>query len=254
MPSEIYQQAQYYEIAMSFVDVPKQIDLFEAYIRDHSAIPVQRVLDICCGPSPQLREFVRRGYQAIGLDASRPMLDYLEAQAACEGIQVETVYADMREFSLDQPVDFCYILLGTLPYVGSRQGLLSHLSCVAQALRPGGIYLIENLLMDWVSTATPQQQDWTMEREGITVHSHYQLEVLDPLAQTARHVLEFIVDDHGKPVHLGEDCVVPLFFPQEFISLVELQGAFEFVGFFDRDSTEPLRKLSCDNIVVLRRR
>jgi len=252
--SEVYQYAEYYDIAASFVDVPRQIDLLEAYIRAHSAIPVRRVLDICCGPSPQLREFVRRGYQGIGLDASRPMLDYLHRKAAEEQRPVETACADLRDFTLAEPVDFGYILMGTIPYVGSRQGMLSHLGCVAQALRPGGLYLIENLLMDWVSASTGASADWTMARDGITVTSHFQLDVLDPLAQTARHILTFTVDDNGKEVHLAEDCVVPLIFPQEFIGLVDGQGAFEFIGFFERDSIAPLRRLANDNIALLRRR
>ncbi|HOF87891.1 MAG TPA: class I SAM-dependent methyltransferase, partial [Armatimonadota bacterium] len=201
-PSEVYQHAAYYEIAMGFVNIPRQIALLEAYIRAYSAIPVRRVLDVCCGPSPQLREFARRGYLGVGLDASPPMLAYLHARAAEEQVRVETICADMRDFALPAPVDVCYILLGTIPYVGSRQGMLDHLACVARALRPGGLYLIENLLMDWVSAVVGNRQDWVMTRDGITVTTHYQLDVLDPLAQTARHTLEFAVDDHGQSVRL----------------------------------------------------
>ena len=126
--SEICQHAQYYEIATSFVDVPCQVDLLEAHVRTRSALPVHSVLDLCCGPSPQLREFARRGYRAVGVDSSAPMLAYLQHQAARECVEIETLCADIRFFSLDQPVDFAYIPMGSIPYVGDREGLLANLS------------------------------------------------------------------------------------------------------------------------------
>jgi SAM-dependent methyltransferase len=83
----VYDEPLYYEIAFGFVDVPKQIDLFEKFIQDYSGIPVSRVLDIGCGPSQQLRDFARRGYEAVGLDRSPQMLAYLEAKAGRRGSQ-----------------------------------------------------------------------------------------------------------------------------------------------------------------------
>lgn len=66
MKSQIYKQAHYYEIAFSFVDVRKQVDLFEKMIKKYSGIPVISVLDIACGTALQLEEMARRGYRAIG--------------------------------------------------------------------------------------------------------------------------------------------------------------------------------------------
>jgi len=86
----VYDEPLYYEIAFSFVDVPRQVDLFEKFIKEYSNIPVRRVLDIGCGPSPQLREFSRRGYEAVGLDSSPQMLAYLKEKAGEEGVRVSS--------------------------------------------------------------------------------------------------------------------------------------------------------------------
>lgn len=74
----VYDEPVYYEIAFSFVDIPMQVDLFEKFIHKYSNIPVRRVLDIGCGPSQQLRELARKGYEAVGLDRSPQMLTYLK--------------------------------------------------------------------------------------------------------------------------------------------------------------------------------
>jgi ubiquinone/menaquinone biosynthesis C-methylase UbiE len=57
------------------------VNLFEKFIKKYSKIKVNRILDIACGPSLQLREIAERGYQAIGLDLSVEMLDYLNQKS-----------------------------------------------------------------------------------------------------------------------------------------------------------------------------
>ncbi|PIP27377.1 MAG: hypothetical protein COX30_02200 [Candidatus Moranbacteria bacterium CG23_combo_of_CG06-09_8_20_14_all_39_10] len=96
MKSQVYNQAKYYEIAFSFVDPKKQADLFEKFIKKYSKIDVKSVLDLACGTALQLREMARRGYQAIGLDYSLKMLDYLEGESKKEGLKVETIKDDNR--------------------------------------------------------------------------------------------------------------------------------------------------------------
>ena len=41
----------YYEIAFSFVDAEKPVNLFEEFIEAHFRIEVKKFPDICCGPA-----------------------------------------------------------------------------------------------------------------------------------------------------------------------------------------------------------
>jgi SAM-dependent methyltransferase len=75
---EAYKQPLYYEIAFGFVNPKEQVDNFEKLIKKFSKVEVNRFLDIACGPSLQLREIARRGYEAVGLDSSSQMLNYLK--------------------------------------------------------------------------------------------------------------------------------------------------------------------------------
>jgi SAM-dependent methyltransferase len=252
--SQVYQHALYYDIAFGFVDAAKSVDLLEAFIKEHSGVGVRRVLDICCGPSVQLREFARRGYRAIGLDSSQPMLDYLTARAREEGVEVETVNADMHDSCLPEPADFCFNLMGSMEYAGDNSGIASHLASVARALRPGGLYLIENLLIDWNARAFREPLVWEMERDGVIVKTTYRAELKNALEQTVHATLELDVDDHGQHLSIADHVDTKLMFPQEFRAVVELSGGFDFVGYFERDSTLPLRGISQDNTALLRRR
>ena len=122
----IYKYPLYYEIAFSFFDVKQQVDCFEKIIKVFSKIKVKRLLDIACGPSLQLREIAKRGYECIGLDLSPEMLAYLRKKVKDEGIKIETVQADMCDFKLGKKVDFAFIMMGSL-VVESDAKLLRHL-------------------------------------------------------------------------------------------------------------------------------
>jgi 2-polyprenyl-3-methyl-5-hydroxy-6-metoxy-1,4-benzoquinol methylase len=104
----------YYEIAFSYQEVKKQVDYFEMVFKKFSKGSLKGFLDIGCGSSPQLREIARRGYDAVGSDKNPKMLEYLGKKAAEEGLRIETVQADMKDFKLRQKCDFSFNMSGSL--------------------------------------------------------------------------------------------------------------------------------------------
>jgi SAM-dependent methyltransferase len=253
-----YSQPLYYEIAFSFFDVKKQCDLIEKFIRNFSAIPVSRCLDIACGPSLQLREFARRGYRCIGLDKSRVMLDYLGRTAETEGVKIEIAKADMCNFSVEKiggrKADFAFMMMGSISLIESNERMLSHLESVARCLKKGGLYLIENAEADWATAKLFGSQTWTMKRDGITVDTTYTLLLKDTLKQTAVASIILDVNDNGREFYFEESRGVKIFFPQEFIALIDRTGKFDFVGWFEPDSMKKLGKAKENNLVILKRR
>jgi SAM-dependent methyltransferase len=212
------------------------------------------MLDIGCGPALQLREMARRGYETAGLDISPQMLAYVEKRAAADGIKIETIRADMADFTLKKRADFAFIMMGTIDYIASNRSMLRHLDCVAASLRRGGLYLIENFRIDWSSKGLERTESWTMERDGIRVTATYSVRPKDALTQMLRESLRLDVDDRGKKFVFEETAQTKMIFPQEMLALIELNGRLEFLGWFERGSMKRLRKASPDNIVLLRKK
>jgi len=254
MKSQIYNQAKYYEIAFSFVDPKKQGNLLERFIKKYSKIKVKAVLDLACGTALQLREMARRGYRAVGLDTSSKMLSYLKYKSSKEDLKVETVKADMNNFKLKQKVDFAYIMMGSIIYVKNNRLFLSHLNSVASSLNSGGLYLIENLAINWSDPSFLKPQSWIMKQGGIRVKTTYQILLKDSLKQTVTQTLQMEVDDNGKKMKFMDKDDLKIIFPEEFKSLVSINGKFEFVDFFEREKIKILKKVSPDNIVLLRKK
>ncbi len=254
MKSQIYNQAKYYEIAFSFVDQKKQADLFEKFIKKYSKVDVESVLDLACGTALQLREIAKRGYGSVGLDASEKMLDYLKNESAKEDVEIEVVKSDINNFKLKQKIDFAYIMMGSIIYVKNNNLFLSHLNSVADALNSGGLYLIENLAINWADPSFFKPQHWIMKQGKIKVKTTYQIIPKNPLKQTVTQILKMEVNDDGRKMEFIDKDDLKIIFPEELKLLVEKNGKFELVGFFERDNVRLLKNVSPDNIVLLRRK
>ena len=73
----LYANPKYYDLAFcSFRDTKGEVDVIEECIHRYSRIPVKRVLEIACGPSPNLNELMQRGYEYVGLDINESMINY----------------------------------------------------------------------------------------------------------------------------------------------------------------------------------
>jgi SAM-dependent methyltransferase len=238
---DLYNYPRYYDMAFSFRDIRREVDVFEQCFHRHSKIRIRRVLEMACGPSPHLEELARRGYEYVGLDVNPAMIAYARRKAEALGCHATFLLADMRAFSLAEPVDFAFTLLGSL-YVENTPDILSHLASVARALNSGGLYLLDWCVNFRWYEGIKGGQSWTIEREGIRIAVKFATEdLMDSAAQICRNRIVADVDDHGKPSQLETTETVRVIFPQEFLLLTEKSREFEFIGWWNNwDLAEPL--------------
>jgi len=250
--TQIYNEPRYYEIAFSFVDVPKQIDLFELVVKKFGRKRTKNVLDICCGPSLQLPELARRGYFVAGLDANGQMLNYLEDKLVEQKAKHALYKQSMQDFTLNEKYDLAFCLMGSIHYLKSHQEYFSHLDCLAKAMKKGGLYIIENLPIFNRSG----HGDWEVESEGLFIKTDYTTTVLNQIKQLMEHnfVMDIIKD--GKKTTLKQRFITIFLGPQEFKLLVEQQGKFEFIGYFQRHNPLLLQLTGSnwENMTVIRRK
>ncbi len=242
--SKVYDHPKYYEIAFSFRDIPAEVDLFEECFKRFSHIPVKAVLELGCGNSPHMEEFVKRGFQYNGLDLNKNMLQYSREKALRAGAEVKLIHADMVNFSLETTVDFVYVMLGSL-IVQSTSELISHFDSVARVLKKGGLYLL-----DWcVQYETPWEVEggdsWELERDGIKIKTTISWKAVNRVEQTVEETLVFEVDDRGQKHTISGTDVKRGIYPQEFLFLVSALKHFEFVGWWNNwDLSQPLEQVA----------
>jgi SAM-dependent methyltransferase len=250
---KIYENPKYYDIAFSFRNLAEEVDLFEEVIARYSKVSVTRMLEVACGQAPHLEELSRRGYEYVGLDLSKKMIDYAEAKSKQMGARGEFHVGDIVDFSLSKQADFGFILLGSL-YGRDTGDVLSHFDAMGKAIRRGGLYLL-----DWCVSFAPladYEDTWEMESEGIRVKTTYQSKPVDFVEQKVEETITLDVDDQGGRGNFVEKALRRVIFPQEFLLLVAHCTSFEFMGWWNNwnlDKPLPVEENITRPIIVLRR-
>ncbi len=100
------------------------------------------VVDLGCGRGRHAIPLSRRGYRVTGVDLSDKMLRLARARAAREGISIEWVRGDMREFVRPGAFDACFSLFTSFGYFCDEENQ-KVLENVSRSLREGGILLLD---------------------------------------------------------------------------------------------------------------
>lgn len=110
--------------------------------------PGAKILDLCCGHGRHSIPLAQRGYRVTGLDLSRVFLDRAEAAAQGAGVSVRWVHSDMRHIPFEGEFDAVINMFTAFGYLESQAEDRKVLAQVAQALKPGGVFLLETIHRD----------------------------------------------------------------------------------------------------------
>jgi SAM-dependent methyltransferase len=236
----LYDYPQYYEIAFSFRNIEAEAAFLNTCIQRHSLIDVKRVLEIACGPAPHAGELVERGFTYIGLDINPVMLKYAATKWRNAPRPIELVEADMVSFSLDQPVDFAFVMLGSL-YLNSLADMSRHFDSIASVLRPGGLYFLDWCIQFNDPMIPKIRSSFEAEIDGVCVDSRFDTRLVDPAQQLYEETWTVHVDDHGRRKQFQMVERNRAVFPQEFLLFLQSRSDFEFVGWWhDWDLRKPI--------------
>lgn len=123
-----------------------------------------RLLDLACGWGRHSIEFARAGLRVTGLDRSGTLLALAREAAREAGVRPGWVRGDMRSLPFRESFDAVVSLFSSLGYFASDEEDLRVLRGVREALRPGGLFLLEVMHRDGVAREFVERDWW--EGEG----------------------------------------------------------------------------------------
>jgi SAM-dependent methyltransferase len=101
-----------------------------------------RVLDLGCGPGAHAIAFARRGQRVTGVDTSPRLLDRARSAARAEGVDVDWVEADMRNFQRPSGFDLICSLCASFGYLDDAENRRI-LENVSASLAPEGVFVLD---------------------------------------------------------------------------------------------------------------
>jgi SAM-dependent methyltransferase len=98
------------------------------------------VLDVGAGTGRVALELARGGRAVVALDHQEELLNALTRRA--QGLNVQTVCADARDFELRRAFPLCVVPMQTIQLLGGSEARMRFLHCVRRHLSDGGMLAI----------------------------------------------------------------------------------------------------------------
>jgi len=135
-------------------------------------VPATRVVDLCCGSGRIAVELAVRGYRVSGVDITATYLEAARESALDEGVDLELVHADVRQFVRPARYDLALNLYISFGYFDDPDDDLLFAKNAHASLVPGGVFIIETLGRELaIRDFTPGE---TFERGGWNVTTSFE--------------------------------------------------------------------------------
>ena len=254
-PTDCYDHPRYWDLAFS-EDTQAEAEFVAAAYTKYCDFPVQRLVEPGCGGGRLLVELASRGFGVAGFDLSQAAVDYANSQLADKGAPATAFVGDMTNFQVMEPFDAAVNLVNTFRHLTTEKDARRHLECVAEAIRPGGIYILGFHLIP-LDADEEDTETWTVSDGDVTVD--FSLEVLQfdrkRRIEVVRYALE--VNDSGRRFQIQTNYEQRIYLHTEFLSLLASVPAFElcdvFDFWYDIDNPLELNDVMSDAVFVLRR-
>ena len=126
--------------------------------------PATPILDLGCGKGRHALALAHRGFSVTGVDSTVQFLDQARQQAHDEGLVIEFIQEDMREFMRPDFFSLALNLNTSFGYFEDPGEDLQVLRNVFASLQPGGSLVLETIGKE-VLARIFQERDW-FEKEG----------------------------------------------------------------------------------------
>jgi len=228
LTERIYEMPEVYDIAFGYRDIRREVEVLLGWHRRvPGAPPLVRALEVASGPARHALELARRGIAVTALDQSAAMSAFSRSLADEAGLALDVQTTSMEHFEIAAPVELAFSMLDSTGHLLDLEALLSHLAAVRQALRPGGIYVMEMAHPADFMTTRPRTVTRWMQRRGSTevrIVWGAEGDTFDPTTQQGlATVLMRITDTHG--IHTVVDQV-----PYRRWTATEVEAAARLAG------------------------
>lgn len=229
--ANLYDYPKYYDVLFG-ADCQAEYEFLQACFKRFARGKVRRLFEPACGTGRLLVRFATAGYEVAGLDLNPKAVAYCNARLQRRGLAPAAVVGDMANFRLPRKVDAAFNTINSFRHLPSEEAARSHLECIAQVLRPGGLYLL-GLHLTPAGKPRCQQESWSARRGHLAVTSRMWTIALDRRRRTERVRLQFEVWTPRQQIRLYDEMVFRTYTREQMASLLRAVGTLAVVQTYD---------------------
>jgi 2-polyprenyl-3-methyl-5-hydroxy-6-metoxy-1,4-benzoquinol methylase len=160
----LYEWPEYYDILFGW-DRDAEAEHYENALLEHGVRRGTRVLEVAAGSAQIGIRLARTGWDVTALDVSTAMLEFASTRARRDGVALRTLAADMTSFRTDETFGGALNPMSSFRLLERDAAVTAHLACMADALAPGGVYLVDTAF-GTDGTAESDLDEWVMSVTG----------------------------------------------------------------------------------------
>src|ERR1051325_6783062 len=179
--------APHYDILMSDVPYRGWVRYLHELLSLRNVRPL-RILDLACGTGNVAELLAAQGFDVVGVDLSRPMIEQARRKSAKSGLPIVYHCQDAAELDIPgPPFDLCISLFDSLNYIADPKRLKRAIHLVAAHLAKGGllicdinsVFALENGFFDQDNTESDRKlryvwrSEYDAETRLCTVHMRF---------------------------------------------------------------------------------
>ncbi|MCA9229224.1 MAG: class I SAM-dependent methyltransferase [Planctomycetales bacterium] len=165
----LYDYPKYYDLVYGS-DWKAEFDFLEDCFEKHAELAVENIYEPACGTGRLLIKFAEAGYTVGGIDLNPLAVQYCNARLERAGFPPSATVGDMCDFRTPVPVDAAFNTINSFRHLQTETQAKAHLNCIAQSLRPGGLYVL-GLHLTPTSIQPMQEESWSARRGNLAVMS-----------------------------------------------------------------------------------
>jgi SAM-dependent methyltransferase len=251
-----YDHPRYYDIAF-LSETKKEADFIEAACRKYCTHKVRRMLETACGSGRLVAELAARGYRMTGIDLNENTLDFLKKRLQRRRLRATLRLADMADFRLAAPVDAALCTFNSFRHLTTEETARRHLECIAESLRPGGIYILGFHLLPPDADEECTER-WTEQQGRTQVTVTFRVLATDRRRRIEQIRVSLLVRDGEKIIRLRDEFPLRRYTAAQFRRLLASVPAFELCDVYDfwYEIDEPMKLNNeiSDTVFILRKR
>jgi SAM-dependent methyltransferase len=256
-PFDWYENALYYDIVFD-TDTEDEADFLEAVWDRHVLSRGRRVLEPACGSGRLVAEMATRGFSVTGIDISDGMLRYARQRLDAYRLSARVVNTPMQDFSFNgTKFDFAHCLVSSFKHLTDEEHARAHLQCVADALKPGGVYVLALHLTDYEDDRIGRER-WVGRRDGVEVVCNIQGWPANRRTRLERIRSRFKVTENGGTAYYETHWNFFTYSLRQIRRLLAMVPDLDHVATYDYshdiEHRIPFDGEQYDNILILRKR